>query len=305
MFNHLLSANRHLFNRMIRLIYSAIVAIPLAVSLLLGGCATYAPVPETETRSQVRFLKVQEMPQGVQAYPVLNDFFVGVRSSTTVGWTFPAPHARVWEICKAAAERLDKEGKRPVVAIDEKKGRIRAGQITTDIPPGLEPGTWTDEFLIEALPLPGDRTRVSVTRRVLKYGGSPGNAWRNQWSNGKIEWWILTYIQDVIEGRKSLKPAPVPKPPPPAPRPEPPSPAPVQPFGRLEPVSVEIIKIPMLELVKSGTVRSQPNLKSRALAKVAQGAQFPKVAKRGEWYGVELSPGNVGWIHKSLIRQLE
>lgn len=63
-----------------------------------------------------------------------------------------------------------------------------------------------DEFLMEVTALSDTQTKVSVARKVVekqvvtRAGGARGVEWnwKTQWSNGQIENWLHTQIEDGL-----------------------------------------------------------------------------------------------------------
>jgi hypothetical protein len=293
-----------------RLALFAVVLLPF----LLTRCAALYPVHEHETRSEAGFLRVEQLPEGAQANMVFGQFAADVRNVTTVQWIYGVSFSIAWDACNAAAGRFDKTGKRPVVKvtrIDENSGRIQNGQAGEDARDRPAADTWADEFIIEADSVSPERTRVIVSRRIVWYDGitGPGEmSWQTHWSNGKIEWWLLTRIQDEInEIRKrkseqaSVQPVAAPTSPP-----EEPAPPVAQkkslPAGT---VLVETIRIPVVEMVKAANVRAKATTKSAVIAILNKGFQVEVEGKLREWYRIKLPSGKIGWIHKALVRQVE
>jgi opacity protein-like surface antigen len=52
-------------------------------------------------------------------------------------------------------------------------------------------------------------------------------------------------------------------------------------------------------------VRSGPGDTFAIVGVYSEGAEFPVIAKRGEWYNVRLSDINTGWVHASLCKELD
>lgn len=152
------------------------------------------------------FARVEAFPDGEQTNILIGGLMSGIKDANVVERMYLAPYEKVWAAVKRVAEQFDKVGKRPLAAIDEKNGRIQNGRLTQDTLLGLGGGAWADEFVMEATAVSPDRTKVMVSRKVVEKQfvtragaakGVEGN-WKSQWSNGQIENWLLTRIEDEI-----------------------------------------------------------------------------------------------------------
>lgn len=162
-----------------------------------------------------RFQRVEEFPRGPQINYAASSFLTQVHT-THVGDRYTAPYEVVWAAAKRVVERVEQTGIKPKVSLDEEKGLII---LTTDHrdeeaktmfnPDPLRIKGWRDEFRIEVVKLPDARTKAVVSRTVL---GIPYDRrcpdrtlecptpiiYEPEVSNGKIENWILTQIEDAI-----------------------------------------------------------------------------------------------------------
>ena len=148
-------------------------------------------------------IRVGEFPQGKQTDVVTSAFLSGMPLSNILEKTYAEPYANVWAATVSVAERFDKIGRRPVVAIDEKNGRIQNGRISQDTLIGSGTGAWVDEFVMEVTSLSDNQTKVSVFRRVItsrlkRRSTGYSREWREDKSNGQIENWLLTQIEGEI-----------------------------------------------------------------------------------------------------------
>jgi hypothetical protein len=122
----------------------------------------------------------------------------GIRSEKHL---FPKSYDEVWEAAKQAAQKFSRIGKRPL-KIDEEMRRISNSNIerARNEKDTLIQTSWIDEITTEVTYIDQAQTKVIVSRKVLeiqtdRYGKK---AWGNVASNGKIERWILTQIEDEI-----------------------------------------------------------------------------------------------------------
>jgi len=173
---------------------------------LVQGCATLGDLSGIGTSSE----RVGQFPEGEQVNVLVGSMLSGLKDTNTETRVFAASYGQVWQAAIAAAERLDKIGKRPLTLADEKNGRISNGVISESAAIGAGSGAWMDEFLIEVTSIPGDKTKVDVTRKVVAkeivaFGTRPGTygmsatQWKTRYSNGNIEKWILTQIEDHLK----------------------------------------------------------------------------------------------------------
>ncbi len=178
-------------------------SIIVIVFALIQGCATLGNISGVETSSA----RVEQFPKGEQVNTLIGGFFSGLKDVNVETRVFDTPYDKVWSAAKLTADKLDKIGKRPLVLIDEKNGRISNGVITQNALIGFGGGAWADQFQIEVTSISDNKIKVDVARKVVEKEfvtlagarrGIEGN-WKSQWSNGNIEKWILTQIEDQIK----------------------------------------------------------------------------------------------------------
>lgn len=146
-----------------------------------------------------RFKRVEKFPAGQQTNSLIGSFFTGLKDYNVVQYTFDAPYEKVWPAVKRISERFAKVSGRPVIGLDEQNGRVQNGRINQDAMIGMGSGAWLDEIGIEATKLAPDKTRVTVIRKVVQKEFTGSSPWKTQWSNGKIENYLLTQIEDEIK----------------------------------------------------------------------------------------------------------
>ena len=168
---------------------------------LLGACS-----------SQPEFERVEEYPEGMQVDQA-KSAFANKLQTTTVSDQYPAGYDEVWAATKRVAHHFEKLHGKPVIRIDEKNGSIELRDThRVDKSKGYNPDAeriqgWKDEFLIKVEALDSNRTKVTVSRKVV---GIPtfrlcgddlvqcGALYEPEVSNAKIEDWILTKIEDDV-----------------------------------------------------------------------------------------------------------
>lgn len=144
---------------------------------------------------------VTVFPHGKQMNAFASGLMSGYDLSHSEQYTYNAPYERVWQATKDATKALASTGKRPVVAIDEKKHAIQNGKIGTQAQARLGAGTgaWVDEFVTSITPISTTQTQVTVTRRLVGVVRAKGESqWISHKSNGKIERWVLTTINERL-----------------------------------------------------------------------------------------------------------
>lgn len=145
------------------------------------------------------FERVEKLPEGEQVRHSIGSFFGGIKDGNVEEFTFDAPYEVVWPAVKRVAETFAKTGKRPVTAIEEENGRIQNGVITQNAFIGAGPGAWLDLFLSEATQVSTTKTKVSIMRKVVEKEITGDREIKTQWSNGKLERYLLTQIEDEIK----------------------------------------------------------------------------------------------------------
>ena len=155
------------------------------------------------------FTRVDEFPEGVQKDYMTSAFLSSLELSNSVETAYDAPYEKVWAAAKRVAERLDKIGSRPIIGVDEKNGRIQNGNIGTASRLGVGTGAWRDQFLTEVTTISANQTKVTVQRKVVatilkRRASGSHREWRSQKSNGQIESWVLTQIENELQGEPSI-----------------------------------------------------------------------------------------------------
>ena len=178
----------------------------VGLALTLSSCASMGLDPGSLNPWQSTPTRVDTFPKGEQTNIWIGGLMGGLKDVNVVERVYSAPYAKVWATVKQVAERFDKVGGRPLVAIDEKNGRIQNGRISEDNLIGLGGTAWTDEFQMEATAVSPTQTRVAIARKVVEKEMTTraGNRkavegrWKSQWSNSQIENWLHTQIEQGV-----------------------------------------------------------------------------------------------------------
>jgi hypothetical protein len=173
----------------------------LTIMLIISFCSV---VFSQENTKQQKHFKVETVyPDGKQTSfgGTLKDIWVNPNGVNTEKYTFSNSHEEVWSAAKRAAEKFSRIGKRPI-NIEEDKGRISNSNIeeARNRRPALIQTTWVDEIITEVTYIDENHTKVAVSRKVLEIQTDTrrNKVWANVASNGKIERWILTQIENEI-----------------------------------------------------------------------------------------------------------
>jgi len=169
-----------------------------------------------------RFERVDHFPSGPQIDTFASAWLNRLHPSQ-VRKQFDARYEDVWETANMVARRLGVQVEKAAIFIDQDNGEIIITdelQIVRDTVPepddrsnlrrssGSRLGGWKDEFLIHVTSLSEKRTMVTVSRTVL---GVPrfrfclyvaamceSDTYEPEVSNGQIENWVLTQINDAL-----------------------------------------------------------------------------------------------------------
>jgi hypothetical protein len=146
------------------------------------------------------FKRVEQYPKGDQIAVMSSTFLAGAINMHTEQNVYNAPYDKVWAATQRATQALSKVGGQSVVSTDEQSGRIQNGKINQDDLVGRGSYQWADEFITEVTRLTSSMTRVTVSRKVVKKTQNLRNqyVWQTASSNGKIERWVLTQIEDEV-----------------------------------------------------------------------------------------------------------
>lgn len=159
------------------------------------------------------FERVEEQPVGIEISDVASG--MATRSyASHVSDRYNAPYATVWAAALRVARRVELMGSKPVLRVDPARGEIAIRENRVVRPDGgdydpddLRLRGWIDEFLFQVTALSADRTKVTVARtvrgitafRLCPYTlAACSSGYEPEVSNGKIEDWILTQIEDDL-----------------------------------------------------------------------------------------------------------
>jgi hypothetical protein len=173
----------------------------LTIMLIISFCSIV--FSQENTKPQKHFKVERAYPDGKQTSlaGTLGNIWTNPNGVNTEKYIFHNSYQEVWTAAKRAAEEFSRIGKRPI-NVEHNKGRISNSNIedARDSRPSIIPVTWVDEIVTEVTQIDKNRTKVAVSRKVLEIQkDARGNmAWISIASNGKIERWILTQIEDEI-----------------------------------------------------------------------------------------------------------
>lgn len=142
------------------------------------------------------FERMEKVPQGNQT-SLAAALFAGMNATKAEQYTFDVPYEKVWAAANRTAQTFARVGGRAVVSVDEQSGKIQNGKISQDALVGLGDTSWMDECLIQVTRLTSTLTNVIVARKVVQKN-SVNHQWKTYMSNGKVERWLLTQIEDEI-----------------------------------------------------------------------------------------------------------
>lgn len=160
-----------------------------------------------------RVSRVTDFPAGRQENALVGTFMAGIEDATTTTHEIAAPADQVWTAAQAVTREFAKVGGRAISGIDHQSMRVKNGAITTGAAVGGSVGSWLDEFVTEVTTVSESRSRISITRklvtmtqprgRVVGVAVAGDKTWKTARSNGDIERWIITRIEDTVAGTTS------------------------------------------------------------------------------------------------------
>ena len=150
------------------------------------------------------FKRIEEYPSGEQTKSLIGSFFSGTKDVNAVEHTFDAALYKVWPVLKSVANKFAKISGRLVVGIDEANNLIQNGNITQDSMIGSGSGAWMDQIQMKAISTE-NQTKVIVSRKVVQREFTGKREWKTQLSNGKIESYLLTQIEDELSNPDSTQ----------------------------------------------------------------------------------------------------
>jgi len=149
------------------------------------------------------FKRVEEFPQGEQTKSMIGSFFTGIKDVNAESHNFNEPLEMIWPVIKRVANNFAKIGGRTVSGINEDLHLIQNGMISQNAMIGMGSGAWLDQIQMQASK-EGNQTKVEVSRKVVQKEFTQARAWKTQLSNGKIERYLLTQIEDELSGKASV-----------------------------------------------------------------------------------------------------
>jgi hypothetical protein len=173
----------------------------LTIMLIISFCSIVSS--QENTKQQKHFKVERAYPDGKQTSfgATLGNVWINPSGVKTEKYVFPNSYDEVWSAAKRAAEEFSRIGKRPI-NIEHDKGRISNSNIedARNRESALIQTTWVDEIVTEVTQIDENHTKVAVSRKVfeIQTDARKNKVWANVASNGKVERWILTQIEDEI-----------------------------------------------------------------------------------------------------------
>lgn len=147
--------------------------------------------------AQKPFERVEQLPEGEQGGTLRS--LTSVKDTHTETVTITASYAHAWAAVKAAAQKLDKLGKRPIVSVNEQSGRIQNGKIQLEsMALSSTLMDWRDEIITEITAIDDRHVKLSVSRKLVHHALGDKN-WSAHMSNGKVERWFITQVSDELK----------------------------------------------------------------------------------------------------------
>ena len=164
------------------------------------------------------FHRVEQPPAGMQTKELASATSTQSHRSK-VATRYAASYDQVWDAAVRAVPKLEQLGELPLSKYDKAHGRIEVRETHTTPQEGPQTSAedlsfkgWKDDFVIEVRRVSDTETKVIVHRTVLGIPGfracrghrgriRPRRAYEPEVSNGEIEDWFLTQIQDELAKR--------------------------------------------------------------------------------------------------------
>jgi hypothetical protein len=167
-----------------------------------GRSLTFSLLSKDQEPKQEKHFKVEALfPDGSQISRGANILHRPSDGNST-SYVFDAPYDKIWAAVHRVSEELTRIGQYPLR--DEKEGILTNSNFDSVLKSqlGVVRGAWISDLRTEALAVSKDKTKVKITRRVWEYLNTQ---WIPSNSNGRVERWMLTRIEDEL---RTPSPAP-------------------------------------------------------------------------------------------------
>jgi hypothetical protein len=144
------------------------------------------------------FDRVESFPKGANTSVVGS--LVGGQGVTE--YDFDASLERVWNALQRVTSSPEMTMLRPIVSVDQQRHSVQNGSLTRMALDEKERGgDFVDEFQTRATKLSDAQTRVTISRKLRR---KIRGRWGVEKTNGKIERWILSRIEDELQRESVL-----------------------------------------------------------------------------------------------------
>jgi hypothetical protein len=148
----------------------------------------------------IDYQRVEKFPEGREV-TTWGSFMGELAGDKLVSRIYNTSYKDIWKAALKVSTELETRGRTPVFPLPD-RGQISIGAIDQNRLIGRGGGAWMDTFAIQLVKLNDGQIRVTVLRKVLELPNT--RQWRRAISNGKIERWVLTRIEDEV-GRPAAK----------------------------------------------------------------------------------------------------
>lgn len=159
---------------------------------VLGVMVFLAPIDQNA--QQNHFERIETFPEGSNTSAVGSLISPAERHTA---FEFDSPLSKVWRAAKQASTDPALVEFRPILYVDEELHTIQNGSLSRKaLDPKVRGGDLVDEFHTQVIGVSESRTRVVITRKVER---QIRGRWGYEKSNGKIERWMLSRIEDSLK----------------------------------------------------------------------------------------------------------
>ena len=145
---------------------------------------------------QKHFDRVESFPTGANT-SVLGSLLGG---QGVTEYDFDASLERVWGALQHATSSPEMTMLRPIVSVDQQRHSVQNGSLARMALDEKERGgDFVDEFHTQATKVSDTQTRVTISRELRR---QIRGRWGYEKTNGKIERWILSRIEDELCPKK-------------------------------------------------------------------------------------------------------
>lgn len=161
-------------------------------------------------KERANFKRETVYPDGQQTnYTAFKNAFRDKNAGRQESYVFrDYTYEQIWSAMKYAGEEFARIGKRPLKFDDQKYQTFNTniGDIENN-KTSIIKKTWFDEVRMEATQIDSTYIKVTVTRKIMTWGLNHENKydWVPAPSDGKIERWLITQVEDALKNGKAPK----------------------------------------------------------------------------------------------------